>query len=76
MEQTMTAINIELCPETGICSLMKSDTNKVDLMPFEVDDIRNASGDATKIREIVAEADQLFAAKLSDEEVIEFASSL
>ena len=72
----MVAINIELCPETGICSLIKSDTNKVDLMPFEVDAIRNAAGDATKIREVIAEADPIFATALSDEEASDFAKSL
>ncbi len=72
----MPKINIELCPETGICSLMKSDTSKADLMPFEVDDIRNAIGDATKIREIIAEADATFANMLSDEELIELAKKL
>jgi len=72
----MSEMNIELCPETGICSLMKSNTSKADLMPFEVDDIRNAIGDATKIREIIAEADSTFANALSDEELIELASKI
>jgi hypothetical protein len=55
---------------------MKNDNNKADLMPMEVDDIRNANGDADKIRSAVAEADPVFAASLSDEELIELAKTL
>ena len=32
----MSDLNIQLCPETGICSLIKADGKKVDLMPDEV----------------------------------------
>lgn len=72
----MAEVNIELCPETGICSLMKSNTSKADLMPFEVEKIRSSVGDATKIRKIVAEADNIFANSLSDEELIALANNI
>ena len=60
----MADIVVELCPETGICSIVKNGTEKVDLMPDEVDAIRAAKGDAKAIQAIIANADDSFAGKL------------
>lgn len=58
-------INCERCPETGICSIFRGDTEKVDLMPDEVDAIRDAAGDPEVIRAAIAESDEDFAGKLT-----------
>jgi len=65
----MGEMNIEMCPETGICSLVKGGTDKADLMPFEVDDLKAAAGDIAKVREIIKNASSSFAENLSDEEL-------
>jgi len=62
-------LKIELCPETGICSIGRGSTEKVDLMPDEVDALREAGGDAARIKAILAEADSAFAEGLSEEDV-------
>ncbi len=72
----MDKLNIELCPETGICSILKSDGTKVDLMPGEVADIRDAEGDAEALREAISEADETFAASLNVEELAQLTSTL
>lgn len=55
---------IEHCPETGICSIVRSSKSKVDLMPSEVKAIREARGDAEAVRKILAESDEAFASML------------
>ena len=60
----MSELTVELCPETGICTIMKTDAGKVDLLPDEVARIRDVSGDAEGIRAALAEADKDFAGKL------------
>lgn len=60
----MADIVVELCPETGICSIVKNGTEKVDLMPDEVDAIRAAKGDAKAIQAIIANCDDTFAGNL------------
>ena len=67
----MSDVNVEMCPETGICSLIKSGTDKADLMPFEVDELKAVAGDLAKAREIIKNANTIFAEKLSDEELAE-----
>ena len=72
----MDKLNIELCPETGICSIMKTDGTKVDLMPGEVADMRDAAGNTEALKEAVSEADENFAASLSDDELAQLTSTL
>lgn len=72
----MEKLNIELCPETGICSIMKADGTKVDLMPDEVLDARDAAGNVEALKQVVAEADGKFAASLTLEEQVQFTASL
>lgn len=62
------SLRIERCPETGICSLVRED-GKMDLMPDEVVDIRDAGGDPARIRAILAESDAGFAAGVDEEEM-------
>lgn len=63
-------MNIELCPETGICTIVKDDGTKLDLMPCELSDVQLASG-PDAVREAVGEADARFARALTAEELDE-----
>jgi hypothetical protein len=72
----MAKMTIELCPETGICSLIRPDGSKADLLPDEVDALRGAGADAKKLREVVAGSDAAFAASLSEAELKQIASEV
>lgn len=72
----MSDLNIELCPETGICSIIKADGAKIDLMPDEVSQVRDASGDAEAIKQAIAQIDSGFAEKLDSEEYAEITRTL
>ncbi len=65
----MAKLNIQLCPETGICSVIKEDRTKIDMMPDEVVQLRKASGDTEKSKEILAQIDAAFSASLDTEEL-------
>jgi hypothetical protein len=67
---------IEICPETGICSVLRADRTKVDLMPDEVDAIAAAAGRVDAIREVVSASDEAFAARLSPAELAQIAKHL
>jgi hypothetical protein len=64
-----TDLTVEVCPETGICSIVRADASKLDLMPDEVASVRDADGDAAAIKAVLAESDSTFTAKLSEAEV-------
>jgi hypothetical protein len=65
----MAKLNIELCPETGICSIIRENGTKVDLMPGEVDSLREAGGNSESARQVLSEADSDFASSLAKEEL-------
>jgi len=65
----MSDMTIERCPETGICSVVRADASKVDLMPDEVEAIRDTAGDLEAIKAVIAESDAGFAATLSPAEL-------
>ena len=72
----MSKLNIELCPETGICSIIKADGKKVDLMPGEVAELRDASGDEAGMKQAISEADDAFADGLNADEMAQIANRL
>lgn len=72
----MSKLDIHLCPETGICSVIKEDGTKIDMMPGEVDDIRNANGDAEKIKEVLSQVDPKFTDKLESTELGQISEGL
>ncbi len=72
----MGRLNIELCPETGICSIIKADGAKIDLMPDEVDNLRQAGNITDGIKKAIAEVDSQFAEKLNLEELKQLSSEL
>ncbi len=67
---------ISVCPETGICTIARSTTDKVDLMPDEVAAIRDAEGNAAEIASVIAECDTTFAAALSGDDMAQIGRSL
>jgi len=71
----MSDLNIQLCPETGICSIIKEDGKKVDLMPDEVAQLRDA-GDAEEIKKVLGDIDSSFAEALDAEEGAQIAANL
>ena len=60
----MDKLTIELCPETGICSIIKDNGTKVDLMPDEVEAIRMAGANTEAIRSVIANCDEGFSKAL------------
>ncbi len=72
----MSDLNIQLCPETGICSIIKKDGNKVDLVPGEVSQIRDASGNPDTVRQTLAQIDSGFAEGLDPEEIGQISNEL
>ena len=64
----MAKLTIEQCPETGICSIVKEDGKKIDLMPDEAAHLRDAT-DAAAIKAVLAEVDNSFADSLAEDEV-------
>ena len=64
----MSDLDVHVCPETGICSILKNGA-KVDLMPDEAEAIREAAKNPEKIREIIAGCDSSFGNILSAEDL-------
>jgi len=72
----MSDLNIQLCPETGICSIIKSDGKKIDMIPSEVSQVRDASGNPDAIRQALARIDAGFAGGLDSEEIDQVSNEL
>ena len=72
----MSNLNVQLCPETGICSIVKADGRKIDLMPDEVSALRDAAGDQDAIRKALAEVDSGFAEGLDVGEIDQVSTRL
>ena len=72
----MSALKIELCPETGICSIVKEDGKKIDLMPDEVAGLCEVSGNPEGIKAAISEVDDGFADGLAPDEIIQISSRL
>lgn len=72
----MEKLNIEMCPETGICSIVKEGGKKVDMMPGEVAALREAAGDAEKIKDVLSTVDASFANELDAEDLEQIAKGL
>lgn len=72
----MSDLNIELCPETGICSIVKANGAKIDLMPDEVAQVKAAAGNAQAIRQALSQIDADFAANLATENVDQIAKRI
>jgi len=72
----MAKLRIELCPETGICSIIKDNGTKVDMMPGEVADLKEASGDPERSKAVLAEVDASFSASLDSQELSQISDEM
>ena len=72
----MDKLNIQLCPETGICSILKKNGTKVDLMPDEVSSLREALVNPDSARQVIADVDESFAKSQAPEDLDQLAASL
>lgn len=59
------SIHVEICPETGVCSLIRPDNTKADLLPGEVSAIASFAGKPEAIRAVIGASDEGFAARLT-----------
>jgi len=73
---SMSNLNIQLCPETGICSIIKKDGKKIDLMPSEVEQIKEADGLQDAIKKAISEIDPDFAEELDSDEINQVSNKL
>ncbi|MHB9024658.1 MAG: hypothetical protein ACYC7E_10870 [Armatimonadota bacterium] len=69
-------LEFEVCPETGICSIIRSDRTKIDLMPDEVAAIRDADGDMAQVKAVLEDSDCDFTSRLTVEELAEIGNTL
>lgn len=65
----MAALSVNICPETGICSIGRGGTDKIDLMPDEVASIREADGVAG-VKAVIEDCDTAFAATLDTDDLV------
>jgi hypothetical protein len=72
----MSDLNVQMCPETGICSIIKKDGQKIDLISTEVSQVRDASGNPDAMRQILAQIDPGFAEGLNPEELDQVSKDL
>ncbi|MEI6807986.1 MAG: hypothetical protein WCN95_04630 [bacterium] len=72
----MEKLTIELCPESGICSIVRKDGTKVDLMPDEVTNLRKALNNPESARTVIAEIDETFAKSLKPGELAQLSDHL
>jgi hypothetical protein len=72
----MKPLDIQVCPETGICSIIKGDGSKVDLMPGELNTLRAAAGKPEAVRTILADVDSGFAKALAADELAQLSSGI
>lgn len=72
----MAKLDIHMCPETGICSVIKEDKTKIDMMPDEVAQLRQAGDDSEKCKAILARVDKAFADGLDGEELSQLSGEI
>ena len=72
----MGKLNIQLCPETGICSVIKADGSKIDMIPSEVDQLRQAEGDSAQLSEILSQVDSGFSSGLDAEDIEQISNDI
>ncbi len=69
-------MKVEKCPETGICSIIREDGKKIDLMPYEVSQIQEATGDKSKMINVLRDVDDNFASTLTEKETEDLLSKI
>ena len=69
-------IRVEVCSETGVCSLIRPDNTKADLLPGEVAAIATFAEQPEAVRAVIGAADDAFAARLTTAELEQIAREL
>ena len=69
----MADLDIQKCPETGICSISNGRGAKIDMILAEADQLKAAGGDHAKIKEILAQVDPVFTETLTEAELDQLA---
>lgn len=64
----MAELTVNVCPETGICSIGRGGTDKIDLMPDEVADIKDAA-DIDSVKAVIVDNDADFAGTLTTDDL-------
>ena len=72
----MAKLDVEMCPETGICSIRNEQGGKIDMIAGEVDQLRAAAGDPQQLKELLAEVDASFSEALTDNELAQLAQDI
>ena len=65
----MSKLDIQMCPETGICSIMNGEGAKIDMISTEVDELRSAAGDPQQLKKLLAQVDVSFSEALTEDEL-------
>ena len=72
----MDKLDIQLCSETGICSIIKGDGTKIDLMPDELSDLLGVLANPKLARQVLMQVDSGFAESLAPDELKQLALHL
>jgi hypothetical protein len=72
----MSNLDIEMCPETGICSIRNAQGGKIDMIADEVDQLRAAAGNPQQLKELISQVDPSFSASLSDDDLKQLAHDI
>ena len=72
----MAQLDVQMCPETGICSVRNGQGEKIDMISTEVADLKAAAGDVQQIKALLAGVDKSFSESLTDEELIQLAKEI
>ena len=72
----MAKLDVEMCPETGICSIRNEQGGKIDMIAGEVDQLRAAAGDPQQLKELLAEVDASFSEALTEDELSQLAQDI
>jgi hypothetical protein len=65
----MAKLDIQKCPETGICSIMNGEGAKIDMISTEVDELRAVAGDPQQLKKLLAQVDASFSEALTEDEL-------
>ena len=72
----MANLNIQICTETGICSIRNAQGGKIDIIADEVDQLRAASGNPEQLKELISQVDPSFSSSLSDDDLQQLAQDI
>lgn len=72
----MAKFDIQMCPETGICSIMNEQGGKIDMIAGEVDELRGAADDPQRLKDLLSQVDSSFSEALTDAELARLAQGI